>query len=84
MGHTLLVFFNNMRSHWLMMFIHLASLCLTSSGGGPTLLTQDSAQKHQVEHIKHETTTFNTRMSASLMCLVHWLFSIKAHLTGDL
>lgn len=43
-GHTLLVFFNKMRSHWAMMFIHLASLCLTNSGGGPTLLMEHNSR----------------------------------------
>lgn len=71
MVHTLLVFFNRMRSHWSMMLIHLASLCLTSSGGGPTLLTQNS--------------TSNTGLSISAFQCVSFITCtvLNSHLTGD-
>lgn len=47
-AHTLLVFFNKMRSHWARMSIHLASLCLTNSGAGPTLLKRDRVDNNQL------------------------------------
>lgn len=47
-AHTLLVFFNKIRSHWARMSIHLASLCLTNSGAGPTLLRRDRVDNSQL------------------------------------
>lgn len=68
MGHTLLVFFSSVRSHCWMMLIHLASLCLTNSGGGPTLLTQKRTNNHIPTELKdftvsHPGTVQNTRLS---------------------
>lgn len=55
--HTLLLFFNNMPFQCSMMLIHLASLCLTKWGCGPTCLTGTMAAKAHFKHKPSECCT---------------------------